>query len=359
MTGLSPPSPAEASPSAGLDVSGRLLDHLRTELGQPSLDYAEPLSPISGGYDTRIFAFRLGQASGPFNRPPILRLLGPRHDPTRALRERTVQNVVAGLGFPAPRVLSASADPSLLGGAFLVMERLPGRPMLDERRIGMGSALVETQCALHRLDAGALLEAMGPASRDLITFEGFLTQLATRVARQPLPGLRRAIDWLLDRRPAPGGPLVICHGDFHPLNVLMADGAVTGVIDWPNTVVADPAYDVAQTRTILSCTPVELFPVPAALRWVAQAALALLATRYLSGYRRCRPVDPASLAYYEAASCMRGLVRVAAARLAAASGAALSPLDASSFGERLSARFAEISGLQPTLPAVSGRQAVP
>ena len=33
-----------------------LLEHLRAELCEPGLGYAEPLTPMTGGYDTRIFA---------------------------------------------------------------------------------------------------------------------------------------------------------------------------------------------------------------------------------------------------------------------------------------------------------------
>lgn len=60
------------------------------------------------------------------------------------------------------------------------------------------------------------------------------------------------------------------------------------------------------------------------------------------------------VAYYEAASCMRLLVRVAEHRLSAAAEAvAPGPLDASSFGERLCARFARITGIAPRLPAAA------
>jgi hypothetical protein len=70
--------------------------------------------------------------------------------------------------------------------------------------------------------------------------------------------------------------------------------------------------------------------------------------------RRNRRLDLATLRYYEAASCMRGLVRVTEARLLSAKHfGALNPLDASSFGERLAARFAELAGVVPQLPQVS------
>jgi hypothetical protein len=50
---------------------------------------------------------------------------------------------------------------------------------------------------------------------------------------------------------------------------------------------------------------------------------------------------------------MRGFLRTAEARTAARPGAVLNPLDASEFGERLSARFARITGVVPVLPRVS------
>src|SRR5262245_9301957 len=116
-----------------------LLEHLRAELHSPGLDYAEPLTPIAGGYDTRIFAFRLTGASEPFSIPLILRILSNQYPSARALTERATQNTVARLGYPAPRVLLASSDPTILGGAFLIMERLAGRPLLNVKWLGIAS----------------------------------------------------------------------------------------------------------------------------------------------------------------------------------------------------------------------------
>jgi aminoglycoside phosphotransferase (APT) family kinase protein len=143
---------------------------LRAECKAPRLGYAELPIAIRGGYDTQVFAFRLSGTTGIWARPLILRLLGPQHDPQRAIREQVTQNTVAALGYPAPRVLSASADPTALGGGFLVMQRLAGRPLLEERWFGMASVLAQMQLGLHCLDATQLLEAMhGRAGRDAVT----------------------------------------------------------------------------------------------------------------------------------------------------------------------------------------------
>ena len=98
----------------------------------------------------------------------------------------------------------------------------------------------------------------------------------------------------------------------------------------------------------------ELVTAPTALRWLACVARPVLVAGYLSGYQRHRRLDLTTLAYYEAASSMRALVRVAEARLSSAEHCeALNPLDASSFGERVAARFAELTGVVPRLPSVT------
>lgn len=313
------------------------------------MDFAEPLAPVSGGFDTEIFAFRLNGAAPALSGPLVLRVLAPHHDPLRALRERAVQNAVADLGFPAPRAPLASAEPGILGGAFLVMERCPGRPLLAARRLGIAALLVETHLRLHALDPSAVLDALEkavPGSSALVTIDGHLGQLRARVGGH-LPGLAPAMRWLLDHRPGPGGAPAICHGDFHPQNLLSDGRAITAVLDWPNVLVADPVHDVAATKVILEQAPLEVLPVSRPLRWAVAGARRLLVALYLRGYRRRRPLDARALAYGEALACMRGLVRAAEHRAGAQAPANL--LDASSLGDRLAARFAELTGIRPAL----------
>jgi aminoglycoside phosphotransferase (APT) family kinase protein len=298
---------------------------------------------------------RLSGAAPALTGPLILRVLSPLHDPRRALRERATQNTLADLGFPAPRVSLASADTEILGGAFLVMERRPGRPLLDAQRLGVARLLVDTQLRLHALDPETLLHALereAPGASGLVTLDGHLTQIESRIARRNLNGLDQAMRWLRNRRPVPQRPRAICHGDFHPLNLLVDRGRVTAVLDWPNVVVADPACDVAATRVILELTPLEILQVSAPRRWALEAFLRFVLARYLAGYRRRRPLDHTTLAYYEAFACMRGLVRAAESRVVPPGAAAAppNPLDASAFGDRLCARFALLTGIKPVLP---------
>ena len=331
------------------DLEPRFLEYLRAALECPRVDFAEPLAPLSGGFDTEIFAFRLSGAPPALSGPLVLRVLGPHHDPLRALRERATQNAVEDMGFPAPRAPLASADLRILGGAFLVMERRPGRPLLAARRLGIAALLAETHLRLHALDPAPLLDALDravPGSSAVVSLHGHLDQLEQRVIGR-VSGLEPAMRWLREHRPSPGAALAICHGDFHPQNLLVEGRKVTAVLDWPNVLVADPACDVAATRVILDLAPIGVLPVSRAARWGMAAARRLLVALYLRGYRRRRPLVPRTLAYYEALACMRGLVRAAEHRADAREAA--NPLDASSFGERLAGRFETLTGIRPEL----------
>jgi len=251
----------------------------------------------------------------------------------------------------------------VLGGAFLIMERMPGEPLTKAGLFNVRRILLDMQWRLHALDADALLQALahedrvsvsagGPAlGWETMTIDGHLARLEQRIGGGGLAGLAAACQWLLAHRPPEPKRRVICHGDFHPQNILVSGGVATGVIDWPNAIIADPAYDVASTKTILGVTPVEVLGLPVVLRWTVAAILPGMVKRYVRDYGQRRPLDPTALAYYEALCCMRQLVRTAENRLRARPGA-LNALDASSFGEAMAARFAAITNVPPTLPSI-------
>ena len=48
--------------------------------------------------------------------------------------------------------------------------------------------------------------------------------------------------------PLPPGPRGLVHRDFHPGNVLWADGAVTGLVDWASAELGHPHADIGHCR---------------------------------------------------------------------------------------------------------------
>jgi aminoglycoside phosphotransferase (APT) family kinase protein len=47
----------------------------------------------------------------------------------------------------------------------------------------------------------------------------------------------------------------ILHLDYHPLNLLVDQGALTGVIDWTNALIGDVRADFARTYSLLTWLP--------------------------------------------------------------------------------------------------------
>ena len=270
----------------------------------------------------------------PLQGPLILRLSHADADPARVKLETIVQNTLADMGYPAPRVLATESDPAILDGPFMVMQRVPGKTLAHAiEGFGAGRSLgervrllfslpavlngiidqwVEMQIRLHQLPAETLLHAVTAAGMDagVVTFEGQLARLKAIVARLALAGLEPGLAWLENHRPAPT-QVAICHGDFHPLNILADGGTPTGVIDWPNVVIADPAMDVGSAIANISTVPIGL---PWPLRGAARAAIGAALRRYERAYRVRRPLDEQAVRYYQVFRAVAQLVPVAAAK---------------------------------------------
>lgn len=309
------------------EIAGRLLHHLARTFGCPAAVYLAGPARIQGGFDTTIFGFTLDAVPPPLQGPLILRLSRPGADPQRVKLETVVQNTLAGMGYPAPEVMASELDPDILGGPFMVMRRVPGQTLAHEAEgLGAGRSLtervrllfslpsilggiieqwVDMQIRLHQLSAGTLLQAVTAAGIDIqaVTFEGQLARLGTAAERYALSGLEPALAWLRDHRPPPA-QAAICHGDFHPLNVMMDGEHLSGVIDWSQAVLAEPAFDIAATRVILR------FPnlgEPPWARWPLHWARRLVVHRYTCAYRAARPFATRNLAFFEAMRVLHAL----------------------------------------------------
>ena len=185
------------------EIARRLLHHLARAFGCADAVYVAGPARIQGGFDTTIFGFTLDRAAPELAGPLILRLSHASADPARVKLETVVQNTLADMGYPAPRVMVTESDPSLLGGPFMVMARVPGKPLGHAiEGFGAGSSFarrlqlllrlpailsgiiaqwVEVQISLHQLPADRLLQAVTAAGID---------RASRRRARSAFVGLR-------------------------------------------------------------------------------------------------------------------------------------------------------------------------
>ena len=276
-------------------ISDGLVEYLRAELNDPEIGYVSPLTPMAGGYETSTYRFELSGVQGELSKPLVLRLYPPNYGTDSAVWESTVQSVLSDEGFPAARPYLLCTEPSILGGAFFVMELLPGALMVSVPFETVPAMLGEAHASLHSLDPAPLIEALQKRGFEEHRYKlgGRLIGLNERVG--PYPWLHESVDWLLENRPPEPERLSVCHGDFHPFNLLVQDGRVTGVLDWPGFLVADPVLDVANTVVLTSISGKHLLSLRDWERVVEM---------YLASYRAQKPLDLAYLDYYRVRRCV-------------------------------------------------------
>jgi aminoglycoside phosphotransferase (APT) family kinase protein len=280
------------------EISEALLRYLRAELDAPTIGYETPLTQMQGGYETCSFRFRLGGAPHEFSDPLVLRLYPAFYGSYNAEWESTVQNLLADQGYPVARVRLTCADASVLGGAFYVMALLPGELMTSAPYETIPGLLGQAHARLHGIDPAPIVRVLRERGFDerRYRFSGRLAWLEEQAGAYPW--LAEAVGWLLRNRPPEPARLSVCHGDFHPMNLLVQDGRVTGVLDWPGFMIADPALDVANTLTLVATSGKHLLRI---------AQWEILIEMYLAAYQAERPLDRTHLDYYRARRCIGAL----------------------------------------------------
>ncbi|WP_155373889.1 phosphotransferase family protein [Catellatospora vulcania] len=173
----------------------------------------------------------------------------PRRRAALVEHEARLLTAVAGVcPLPVPEPLFTATELGCLAYA-----KLPGVPLSELARPGRSAHGVSIAVEL-----GELLAALhaGPADRwaGLVDTDGQppaqwlgeAGELYRAVVGHVPVGCRRAVEAFLDAPPPPAGHgLVFSHNDLGIEHVLVdpARWAVTGVIDWSDAALVDPAYD--------------------------------------------------------------------------------------------------------------------
>jgi aminoglycoside phosphotransferase (APT) family kinase protein len=212
------------------------------------------------------------------------------------------------------------------GARLLPGHELAEAGLADSRRGALAAALGRFLRALHEpglvasLGAGLPADPMRRGSPQVRA--GRARDTVGRLVRRGVVPADGDVDGLLDRAaaatvtvaPAPGDAgLVMSHGDLHLRHVLVDDaGAATGVIDWGDLCLADPAVDLSIAYAGFAGQPrAELL---AAYGRPVSAAQELAA-------RACAVSITASLAEYAADEGRAALLRESVAGLRRAVGA--------------------------------------
>lgn len=168
-----------------------------------------------------------------------------------------VAGLAAGLPLPVPVPQRLGEPSARFPRPWLVTTWVPGEPA-DRAPVTRGAESARVLGgflkALHRpapQGAPAGFGALPLAAKA----EGFAGLFAQAVEQGLLaagePAAVRAVWEDALAAPVWGGPPVWQHGDLHAANVVTADGALSGVIDFGDVCAGDPACDLAALWTLL------------------------------------------------------------------------------------------------------------
>ena len=214
---------------------------------------------LGRGYYAEVFAYGEGRA---------VKLFDDGRDMESAEREARITKIARESGIPAPMIYDVVTVDDRAG---IVMERIDGETMIQ-----WGTSLP------WRVHAGAKLMARLQAdmhSRRGLDIPPPPESVLERI--QAAPGVEESVKRQAAEQFAeqPDGDS-LCHGDFHPGNILMAPGNPV-IIDWESGTSAHPASDVAKSVVLIqSGVPLE----QGIRRMIIEAARKYFLSTYLKEY---------------------------------------------------------------------------
>jgi aminoglycoside phosphotransferase (APT) family kinase protein len=290
-----------------------------TERAGRQQSFLRPPIPMAGGFWAAIYSFELNDPPADMSGPLVLRVM-PMEG---VISETIVQRVVAEQGYPTPRVVADGNDAGL-GGAFMVMEHVEGAPLLAG--LGIGRLLLQLPATLrrlahqmstaalqlHALDPRPVSDALVEAGIDVgsLGVEARFVEVR-EAARSTSSGFEGVLAWLEQRRPSMA-PVVVCHGDIHPFNMLVAPDGSCNVLDWTNGNLCRREYDVGFTAALLMCAPLEASRIAQRPVGVVTASLS---RRFVDSYRRFAPINLDVVEWFETLQYARCLAAVATSPL--------------------------------------------
>jgi aminoglycoside phosphotransferase (APT) family kinase protein len=295
-------------------IDEALLRVVSAHAGQPQA-FATPPTRMAGGFWAAIYGFELDHPPAGMIGPLVLRVMP---NPDGAVGETIVQREVAEQGYPTPRVVLDGFDEGL-GGAFMVMERAEGVPLLAGLNVGrlllrmpttlrrIAQQLSTATLRLHELDPQRVIDSLEAAGVDVAALgtEARLDEIRHAAAASSA-GFGELLGWLESRRPV-STPAVVCHGDIHPFNMLVADDGSFSLLDWTNGNICRREYDVGFTAAFLNCAPLE---VPRVATGAFRAITGSVARRFIDSYRAVAPINLDVVEWFETLQYGRCLAAV-------------------------------------------------
>jgi len=166
----------------------------------------------------------------------VVKLYGAGIGPEQAQREAAVLDGLKDTGLVVPRALDVVQVDGRWG---LLMTRMLGRPLAEQMTGDDLTAGVARFAELHRQMHRQQVAGLMPLKDRLATRIQRVRQLDDATRARLLARLARLPEG--DR---------LCHGDFHPFNI-MAEGDHLAIIDWLDATSGPPAADVCRSYLLM------------------------------------------------------------------------------------------------------------
>ncbi len=192
--------------------------------------------------------------------PIIIRFYQSTRCDEEARTEAAALRELTRMGYPVPEVFCCIDDAKVVGSPFIVMQHLKGQSLgelaLQQPEqipywIEQASSLL---ARLHNLPWQNGFDVFQPPMDTLDFAERQVKWWAREALKVDATVASPGFTWLRENmyRARECAEKSLVHRDFHPNN-LMVDGALfTGVLDWGEICIADPAIDIAWSRMVLA-----------------------------------------------------------------------------------------------------------
>jgi aminoglycoside phosphotransferase (APT) family kinase protein len=170
----------------------------------------------------------------------VIKLYKPTSFKRAAFREAAILAAVESLGLPAPTVHGVRQIGDRWG---VLMSRLDGPPFAQSLSLGQPVAALRFQ--LNRM-ARLQLQVHGHSATQ---FASLKARLAANILRVPALSGSQQSRLLTELTRMPDGDR-LCHGDFHPYNIMGPPGREV-LIDWLDASRGEPAADVCRSYVLL------------------------------------------------------------------------------------------------------------
>jgi prepilin-type processing-associated H-X9-DG protein len=170
-------------------------------------------------------------------------------DAELARKEWEVLSLLRDTPVPAPEPVWMETEGEIFGVPALLLRHLPGRPVLDPDDLdGWAAGLASVLAAIHAVDLDVFAGVLPDETREQRLLRHLAEEIGDVALASPTIDARLVVSCVLERLGDAPTHRGLVHGDFHPGNVLWADGRVSGVVDWPAARIGDPRIDLAYLR---------------------------------------------------------------------------------------------------------------